>query len=310
MTLQTLLQANLAAICPDPIIAVDRAGIIVFFNDAAEQLLEYRADEVMGKLHIQDLYHPSRAGRIVKRMMYSPEYGGKGRIQGHESALISKHGRIIPIQISAALIMEDGREVGSIGFFHDLSRRKQMENSLRKLSITDNLTGLHNQRHFYAVLKQEMARSARYNQPLSLVCADMDNFKQVNDSLGHQVGDSLIAFLGAMIREELRSSDFGFRYGGDEFMILLPQTGLPKSRALADRLRQRFHQEAPEVVSGLDRSLPPLSLSIGVVDFKPGTSSELFIREADMAMYQAKSGGGNQVALSESPRPSQPPPHH
>ena len=295
-TMQTLYQDSLAAICPDPIIAVDRAGLVLFFNQAAEQVLEYRAEEVVGKLPIAQLYHPGSAGREVKRLMHSPDYGGIGRLQGHESALISKSGRVVPIQISATLIMENGQEVGSIGFFHDLSQQKQLEDSLRQLSITDNLTGLYNQRHFYTVLEQEMDRHARYRHSLTLLCVDMDKFKQVNDRCGHQAGDGVIAALGALIREQLRSSDFGFRYGGDEFMILLPHTGLPKSRAMAERLRQRFQQEAPAVLAGQLPSLN-LSLSIGVVDCALGESSEQFIRRADLAMYRAKHAGGDRVAL-------------
>ncbi len=292
-----LFQDQLADICPDPIIAIDRAGRIVLFNHAAESLLEYSASEVEGQMNIADFYHPSDAGRQVKKLMYCDECGQRGRVQGHESALKTQSGRIVPIQISAALIEEDGEEVGSIGFFHDLSARKQLEESLRQLSITDNLTGLFNQRHFHAILTQEMARSSRYSHPLALICIDMDNFKRVNDTLGHLQGDNLIAYLGELVRAELRTSDFGFRYGGDEFMLILPETAQEDATAVAERLREAFVCKAPGILSDPPDSMPLLTLSIGIVLFNAGERAEQLIREADMAMYQAKGNGGNQVIL-------------
>ncbi len=300
MTIIKTFQDQLAAICPDPVIAIDRAGIIVLFNQAAEQLLEYSASEVVGKVSIADLYHPHRAGHTVKRLMHSKESGTYGRIQGHESAVKSKSGRIIQIQISATLTIEAGQEVGSVGFFHDLTSRKKLEQSLRLLSITDNLSGLYNQRHFYATLSQEVARSRRYGHPLSMICIDMDNFKTVNDTLGHQEGDNLITLLGSLIRKQLRSTDFGFRYGGDEFMLILPQTDLDKTAIVAERLRKTFYDTAP--TSFQPQSLPclTLTLSIGIVLYINGDPEEQFIRSGDMAMYQAKESGGNRVIMAQS----------
>jgi diguanylate cyclase (GGDEF)-like protein/PAS domain S-box-containing protein len=294
-----IFQDQLAAICPDPIIAIDRAGIIVLFNQAAEQLLEYRASEVVGKVSIAGLYHPHHAGHTVKRLMHSQETGTYGRIQGHESAIKSKSGRVIPIQISATLIMEAGQEVGSVGFFHDLTARKELEQSLRLLSITDNLSGLYNQRHFYATLSQEIARSRRYGHPLSLICIDMDKFKTVNDTLGHQEGDNLITHLGSLIRNELRSADFGFRYGGDEFMLILPQTDQKKAAIVAERLRKAFYDTASTTLQPRPQSLPCLTLSIGIVLYIDGDPEEQFIRSGDMAMYQAKESGGNRVVMAQ-----------
>jgi len=300
MIMQKLFQDKLASICPDPIIAVDRAGTIVLFNDAAERLLEYRAAEVEGRLNIADLYHPRDAGRQVKKLMHSGEQGRPGRVQGHESALKTKSGRVVPIQISAALIEERGQEMGSIGFFHDLSARKQLEESLRQLSITDNLTGLFNQRHFHTILTQEMARSCRYGHPLALICIDMDNFKQVNDTLGHLQGDNLIAYLGQLIRQELRRADFGFRYGGDEFMLILPQTELQEALAVAERLRTVFVTAAPATLVAVPRTLPLLTLSIGITLFTQDRTAEQLIKAVDMAMYQAKGLGGNRVFLAST----------
>ncbi|OMH30334.1 sensor domain-containing diguanylate cyclase [Motiliproteus sp. MSK22-1] len=295
---------QLARICPDPIIGVDRAGYITLFNRAAEKLLGYDAKEVIGTLNIADIYHPPEAGREVKRLMYNSEINGYGQIQGHESALKDRNDRIVPIQISATLVMENDKEIGSIGFFHDLTLRKALEKSLKQLSITDGLTGLFNQRHFQSTLVKEIARSNRYNHPLTLVCIDMDNFKLVNDQLGHMAGDNLISFMGSLIREELRTSDYGFRYGGDEFMLLLPESGQQQSLTVAQRLLSGLVQKSP--LSCMDNA-PEVGISIGIAELQPKEGPEQFFRRADLAMYQAKHLGGNQAQIaSDVPTTSEP----
>ena len=293
-----MIQDQLAAICPDPIIAIDRVGTIVLFNPAAEQLLGYSANEVVGSLSIIDIYHTVEAGRIVKRQMHSQEAGEFGCIQGIESALRSSSGRVIPIQISATLIMDAGQEVGSVGFFHDLTARKALEQSLRLISITDSLSGLFNQRHFHTTLSQEMSRSIRYNHPLSLICIDMDKFKTVNDTWGHLEGDGLIAYVGSLIQNELRSSDFGFRYGGDEFMLILPETDSVRASVVAERLRKNFYHNASSKILSSSLQPPRLTLSIGIALFAEEDSAEQFIQNADRAMYQAKDSGGNLLVLT------------
>ncbi len=293
VTMPTSFSDQLAHICPDPIIGIDRAGRITLFNKAAERLLGYSADEVIGQLEISQLYHPPEAGREIKRLMHNPEICSAGQIQGHESALKCKNGRVVPIQISATLVMEDDQEVGSLGFFHDLSRRKAMEQSLKQLSITDSLTGLYNQRHFQSTLVKEIARSSRYQHPLTLVCIDIDNFKTVNDQLGHIVGDNVISFMGSLIREQLRGADYGFRYGGDEFMLLLPEVNQQQSTALTERLLNSFISNTP---LRREQNPPPVGISIGIAELLPGEGPEQLFRRADMAMYEAKNGGGCRIS--------------
>ncbi len=286
---------QLTNICPEPIIAVNRTGIITLFNPAAEALLGYSATDVVGTLNISQIYHPQAAGREVKRLMYDAELGGKGQIKGHESALKTKTGKIVPIQISATLLLEDDGEVGSIGFFHDLSFRKALEQTLKQQSITDSLSGLHNQRHFQSTLVKEIARCNRYKHSLTLVCLDMDNFKSVNDQLGHIIGDSVISFMGQIIRDELRGCDFGFRYGGDEFMLILPEAEEDQALAVAERLLQVFTERTP--LKHLPDP-PKVSISIGIAEFTPAEGPDDLFKRADMAMYQAKNKGGNQAMKS------------
>ena len=224
---------ELVSLSPDPIIAVNRAGVIVLFNQAAEQLLGYRSDEVIERLSITQVYPEGDHARNVKRKMYasSDQY-----IRGHETQLISKSGRVIDIRLSARLIVRNGENLGSIGFFQDQTETRRLEAQLKEMSVTDNLTGLHNQRHFNAVLETEIERARRHLRPLNLICMDLDNFKQVNDVLGHLAGDGALRFASQTIQNELRRVDMAFRYGGDEFMVLLLDTPAEEARMVGERL--------------------------------------------------------------------------
>lgn len=294
-----LVSNELATICPDPVIGVARNGLISLFNPAAEKLLGYSAEEMLGKFPIADLYHPPGAAKKIKQLIYSDKFGEQGQIQQHETELVTKKGKVIPIQLSATLLKDNGEEVGSIGFFHNMTAQKEFEQALKALSITDSLTGLFNQRHFHTVLSQEVARSIRHGRPLTLLCVDMDNFKSVNDNLGHLEGDNLLRFMGELILKIARGNDHGFRYGGDEFMLLLPETEKSKALAVADRLITKYEQNQPPILRNHNQGEAPVSLSIGVSQLKSGEPAELFVKRADLAMYQSKKNGGSQIEFAD-----------
>ncbi|MCV6589388.1 MAG: sensor domain-containing diguanylate cyclase [Marinobacterium sp.] len=289
----------LTELCPDPIIGVDRKGIISIFNSAAEQLLQYPRNEVLGRMSIVQVYGGIERARKIKGLLDHPDmYGGKGRLEGYETELYARDGCRIPIRLSATLMEpENDAPQGSIGFFHDQTARKKLEARLKELSVTDDLTGLHNQRHFYETVESELERARRYGRALSLICIDLDHFKQVNDQLGHLEGDRVLRFIGKVIRRELRKTDQAFRYGGDEFMVLLPETEVVAAEILADRLRLRFREYSP-----YNRGTPPttayeLSLSLGVTVTDGFETVEELINRADKAMYKAKQSGGNRYMV-------------
>jgi diguanylate cyclase (GGDEF)-like protein/PAS domain S-box-containing protein len=277
-------QQELVSLSPDPIIAVNRAGIIVLFNQAAEQLLGYRSSEVIGRLGITGLYPTAGHARRVNQQMYeSPDR----LIQGYETQLVAKSGRVIDIRLSARLILRKGENLGSIGFFHDLTETKQLEAQLMQLSVTDNLTGLHNQRHFMSVMATEIERAKRHGRPLNLICIDLDNFKAVNDVLGHLEGDNALRLAARTIQSELRRVDMAFRYGGDEFMVLLLDTPAAEAEAIGHRLTASFDSRwAAEWLPKPD--CPVVSLSIGIAQFDESESIEDLMDRADTLMYQAK----------------------
>ncbi len=170
--------------------------------------------------------------------------------------------------------------------------------ALRELAQTDPLTGLANLRAFRARLDEEVKRARRYRTPLTCVMADLDQLKTINDELGHAAGDRAIAQVAAVIREELRETDFGARYGGDEFIVLLPHTAAEEGRVFAERVCARVRET--ELLIG-DRRLS-LGASFGVAcrqsDASDDPPPESLVHAADVALYAAKRDGRGRVAMA------------
>ena len=167
----------------------------------------------------------------------------------------------------------------------------------RALAQTDGLTGLPNFRSFHARLEEEVARADRYAHPLSCAMVDLDGLKSINDRLGHAAGNRAILALADAVREELRDTDFAARYGGDEFVVLLPQTTAAAAGQFAERLRRRLLKVSQE--AGL-----PVRASIGVAALTPDEvgatdAAEDLLRRADEALYKAKRSGRDRVEVAQ-----------
>lgn len=169
------------------------------------------------------------------------------------------------------------------------------EKRFREMSITDDLTGLHNSRHFFNQLKQEIERTNRYGHPLTLLILDLDNFKRYNDTYGHVAGDEVLAATGKILAKSLRNTDSAYRYGGEEFTIILPETDGQDAAHFAERLRISFESQALAVHK--ERHLS-VTASIGVAQYKGKEEMAAFIKRADDNMYLAKKKGKNQVSFS------------
>ena len=167
---------------------------------------------------------------------------------------------------------------------------------VKSLAIRDGLTGLYNYRHFWELLGYEVEQSRRYETPLSLLFLDLDSFKVINDNLGHSQGDAVLKTLADYLQGALRQADVICRYGGEEFVVLLPKTPLEQAMLLAERLRQKISEQ---VIPLPERDLR-FTVSIGVAGLSPGMDGEALVNAADAAMYQAKQGGKNQVCGPES----------
>ncbi len=171
--------------------------------------------------------------------------------------------------------------------------RNRMMADLQKLAITDSLTQLYNSRHFFALLKMEIERANRYGHALSLLLLDIDFFKNYNDSFGHLEGDKVLSAVGRMIKTCLRTMDTAYRYGGEEFTVILPYTDGTEACTVADRI-----QYALEFITFCPcqaRSVQ-VTMSIGVTEYSPGEELTAFVSRSDRAMYASKESGRNRVS--------------
>lgn len=170
--------------------------------------------------------------------------------------------------------------------------RKQQQ-KLEEFAVTDQLTGLYNRHYLHETAQQAVANAARYKHPLSLLLLDLDKFKAVNDTHGHDVGDRVLTELGTLIRNSCRDGDVAARFGGEEFVLLLVQCRLEDAQAKAERLRALIESSQ---LAGLK-----ITASLGVSTLQNGTeaSFEALLKRADKAMYAAKHAGRNRVALAE-----------
>lgn len=169
---------------------------------------------------------------------------------------------------------------------------------LRELAVREPLTGLYNRRHFSEVLTRRFSEARRYGNDLSLVMIDVDNFKGVNDALGHQAGDELLVQTALVISSQLRAADVAARFGGDEFIILLPQSNGDQARRVVDRIVDRFCGEARKKFDQVR-----VTLSVGVASLQETgmETDEEFVRAADQAMYDAKASGKDRVVMAAVP---------
>lgn len=171
--------------------------------------------------------------------------------------------------------------------------RNQILEEFKILSITDHLTLLYNSRHFHTQLQTEIERHDRYKRPLSLLMIDIDHFKRYNDIYGHIEGDRILSMMGKAIKSALRSPDTAYRYGGEEFMVILPETDPESALRAARRIKDFVEYE----LAKLENNDPVITLSIGVTSYAFDESAMSFMKRADEAMYVAKRKGRNRISL-------------
>ncbi len=178
-------------------------------------------------------------------------------------------------------------------------KNQQLKDSLQKLeqmAATDPLTGLYNRRHFSEVLERCFAESVRYNQDLACIMCDLDGYKKLNDTLGHQFGDKILQVTAKVITWNLRVMDIAARYGGDEFVLLLPHASAQLATAVGERIHAQFTMQMKSIVP----PELPLTVSMGIasVQHNRPTNSDLLVALADEALYDAKHAGKNQMVVS------------
>jgi diguanylate cyclase (GGDEF)-like protein/PAS domain S-box-containing protein len=261
------------------------------FNDRAHELLGYQKGEVAQNVDaIIELVHPNDREELAIAL------------KPHLKAQRSRLDQIIRFRRSDGAYMwlllrgqvtrrdEHGWALQVSGTIMDVTKWKELERRLTRLATTDGLTGLLNRRSGMTMMSHAIQASERTGEPMSIVLLDIDHFKAINDRLGHHVGDKVLKWLGAFFRDNLRSGDHAVRWGGEEFAIILPGTGIQGALSQAQRLFDSIGRISDDI-DGLDE----LTASMGVTTRRDGESPDALIKRADALMYQAKSGGRNNI---------------
>ena len=256
----------------------------------------YSADEA--SLTLQEFgarVHPE--DYPLGRDMFRAYVAGRQGVLRHEFRISDALGRWRWILAHGKIVERDNedRPVRLLGMVQDVTDRVHTEARLREMATTDPLTGLANRRSFMDAAQRELNRATRYGTVLSLLMLDLDHFKAVNDTHGHDVGDDVLCAMAEAMRGALRDVDTPGRLGGEEFAVLLPETGIGMATGAAERLREWM---GGMVVEGRDGAEVRCTVSIGVAQAVEGEELKDFLARADEAMYEAKRKGRNRVEVS------------
>lgn len=198
---------------------------------------------------------------------------------------------------------QSGKIIGTWGISHDVTQLVQTQEELVRvnaklvaLSLMDDLSGLYNRRHFDSILKITIdlytrRRLGGLKADFCLVYLDIDHFKQINDTYGHIIGDSVIRYLGGQLTSYTRSSDYAFRYGGNEYALILQDNDLKSGKIIGERLRELIEKNPP-IIEG---TRIPMTISLGIVEFQDEKTNNELVCKADKRLYQAKSEGRNRL---------------
>jgi diguanylate cyclase (GGDEF)-like protein/PAS domain S-box-containing protein len=290
---QLRFQARLLDAVGQSVIATDLEGKVLYWNRAAEEIYGWSSEEALGR-SLRDLTVSEEA--LEKAEEVASELRA-GRTWSGETLLRRKDGSHVPVLGTATPLFDDrGNVVGMIGVSTDISERKALEEELERRASYDPLTGLPNRRTFVDRLGQALQRTKRGKEgrKVGVLFMDLDGFKNVNDSLGHEAGDRLLVALAERLKNRLRSEDVLARFGGDEFAVLLEEAA---DASEAIRVAQRIAEALREPFTVNDHQVN-LNTSVGITLGSAHTNDpEGMLREADVAMYRAKEQGPGRYAV-------------
>jgi diguanylate cyclase (GGDEF)-like protein/hemerythrin-like metal-binding protein/PAS domain S-box-containing protein len=269
-------------------------GDVIGCRDA--ELLD---DERATTLHVVDQSVFSRQGGIGNEEHFSRD-GGVFSYVTTRFPIFDEDRRLIALGIIAMETTDQRRgksqaEQALESAERDNAQLRSALQSMEELASTDRLTTAWNRKRFGEEVEVEIHRSSRYGHPVSLLLFDIDHFKQINDTYGHQRGDQVLVAVTSLVREVIRKPDSLTRWGGEEFVVLMPNTGLSHARLLAERIRA--HVAAKDIAG-----LKGITVSIGVAEYLPTDSPSEWLERADRAMYRAKHNGRNRVEFDNARR--------
>ena len=275
------------------IVGVNRDGEVTFANAAAASLLASSQDELRGR-NLHDAVHGTASAheRDECPVLLSIRRGVVQQLE--DEVFCRSDGSSFPATYTSAPIVERSDEVGTVLTFNDVTERKRFEAHLQYLADHDPVTGLLNRRRFEQELDRHLSYDARYGSGGAVLALDLDNFKYINDTLGHHAGDEVITRVARNIRDRMRETDTLARLGGDEFVILLPEAGIEQAQSVARSVIDAVRGNAVTAAGQQIR----VTASVGVTTFgNRQVNGESLLVEADLAMYDAKAAGRDGVAV-------------
>lgn len=284
----------------DAYVAMDSEGHITAWNRSAEALFGWTRDQAIGHL-MHDLLIPKPQRQAHLKGLQHYLETGEHQVLGRRIELDALHrdGHLIPLEVHIDALKVEGKVLFN-AFLHEISQRKQREDQLRREALQDPLTGLPNRRALYEYLPALMQRAASHGEVFALLFLDLDGFKRVNDSLGHDAGDELLREVARRLRGCLRTTDLIYRLAGDEFTLLLhPLAERQALPVVANKILTAIR--APFALAGQQAEV---QASIGIALYRPGDrrSHTELIKDADAAMYQAKQLGRDRYCIADGDR--------
>ena len=285
----------------DAIAVIDDTSLVQLWNPAAERMFGYGADEIVGH-HLHKHIALSEDQDKARSGLAGFSKTGQGPVVGviQELTGVRKNGLTFPVELSVASFTLGGRWF-AVGGMRDITERKEAERALRELATTDGLTGLFNRRHFMELAEAEIHRAKRYGQPMAAIMFDVDHFKRVNDTYGHDAGDEVLRALSALGVKLFREVDVLGRLGGEEFGVFLPQTSMEDAMLVAERMRAGVEAA---VIASAEGDLS-ITISIGLAALEPDVEGiEALLKHCDLALYTAKNTGRNKVVAYAEDEPA------
>ena len=270
----------------DGVLVLDGRDRIVDINPIAQNIVGTSSSEVIGR--------PAREVFADREDLVN-NYDATGEVHKELSIGGGEEQRFYDLVMSP---LYDRRKhpIGRLLVLRDISERKHAEEELRRLATTDSLTGMFNRGHFLELSKREVGRALRYRRPLSLLMIDIDLFKRINDSFGHDAGDKVLQNFAAIGWDQIRDVDIFGRLGGEEFAILLPDTGFSSAGEVAERLRHAVEETGVT----LKDDVAKITISIGVSTVSASIQNlDILMSSADKALYKAKWEGRNKVCYAD-----------
>ena len=280
----------------DALVMIDSHDRVTFWNPAAESMFGYSEAEMLGRPMHEFITQPEDAS-VAKKGMGTFASSGTGAVLGcvMEMEGVRRSGEVFPVERSVASFQLGGKWY-AVGSMRDISQRKLAELRLNELATMDELTGLFNRRYFMEQAEAQLRQATRYRKDFCFMMFDLDHFKKINDTHGHDVGDEVLRRVGQTLRQVMRGTDVFGRVGGEEFAVAMPETNLEDARNVAERLREKFAQVRVQTWS----EPVHFTVSIGISHLSsPETLLSQLIKRADEALYRAKDDGRNRVAVDE-----------